>query len=502
MKHFIYYPIIAVLALCALGANAQRRGIPALEMQLKDGTRDTLYDSSISMYGLNNASANEYVTAYFPSLGGENPYFLWYRPTSYAWEKYDDMGIIISDTPLPDDIEIPDETYAYGNSNSYDTSKLLFTYLNGKWVVPQGAFLYNGSNQYKYYPRYDYELGKNYYCYGYYRVDGKTYLSFRGKENGGVARLPKTMGAFEKRKELPVSLQSETYAVVVSTPQDAVLKFKNKYGSESPYMEYALADIKKDYAATLTEEQLQQHSDSVEVCDDGHIYFVTLANSYVDRMLTETDDKGMEKLYVHANLSAVLERSDTRNSKQHFCTLVANGTSLEMRECDASWGIKDNTYLTTSTPSISIFSPQVALRVNRVMLPNVTYNINFSIAPQTVDSLPNNKPLQFFACFAEGANEELVDEKFPQIPNLTSANATSDYCLKNPAVTEGTEKEKRTFVASSSEVSTFTVQYTPKTFAYSHAFMVQNGFNAFLTATKAKYEQNIRLIGVEVSPAE
>lgn len=501
MKHFIYYPIIAVLALCGLGASAQRRSFPALEIQLKDGTRDTLlYDSSISMYGLNNASANEYVTAYFNSYGGENPYLLWYRPTSYALEKYDDMGIIISDTPLTDDIEMPDVTYAYGNSNSYDTNGLLFTYLNGKWVVPQGSFSYSGSSRYEYYPRYEYELGKNYYCYGYYRVDGKTYLSFRGKENGGVARLPKTMEAFEKKKELPVSLQSETYAVVVSTPQDAVQKFKNKYGSESPYMEYVLADMKKDYAATLTEELLQQHSDSAEVCDDGHIYFVTLANSYVDRMLTETDAKGRETLYVQANLSSVLEGS--RYSRLVFGTLVATGGSLEMKECDASWGIKDNTYLTTSMPSISSFSPQVALRVNRVMLPNVTYNITFSIAPQTVDSLPNDKPLQFFACFAEGANEKLVDEKFPRIPDLTSTSAKSYHSLKNPAVTEGTEKEKRTFMASSSEVSTFTVQYTPKTFAYSHAFMVQNGFRSFLSATKAKYEQNIRLIGVEVSPAE
>lgn len=482
----IIYTIILALTLVTTDASAQHRGIPALCIHLKDGTRDTLYKhNNMRMYGLENASAGEYIRAYFTNQNSPN--MVWYNYSDYAMEGYEDMGFIISDLLLSDDVEIPDRSCSYDKGNNFTFSSF-FTYLNGEWVVPEGT-LYNSSRRYEFNPRDNnfFELGKTYYCYGFYKEDGKTYLYY--DEMQGTARLPKPMQGVIDREKIDVSFSTDSYAVMVSTTDEAKQKFKERYGTESPYIEYALKEIKKAYATSLTEDQLQQLAYSTETCDDGKIYFISLTESCVERLLNETDAKGKETVYAQANLSSVLDRSDKRNSSFHFCTF---GATVEMRECDASWGIKDNKYLTTVPTSVSA-RPQVSLRVNRVMLPNVTYNITFSIAPQTDSTQPNDKPLYFRAYFAEGANEMLIDEKFPR--------ADEKNYLLNSAVTEGTIREKSLFEASSSEVTTFTVQYTPETFAYSHGFMIQNAKSFVTSSNRNKYEQNIRLIGVEVTPA-
>ena len=52
------------------------------------------------------------------------------------------------------------------------------------------------------------------------------------------------------------------------------------------------------------------------------------------------------------------------------------------------------------------------------------------------------------------------------------------------------------------KVNTYTVQYTPTQFVYYNAFAISHIKIFASTTNRNKYEQNIRLVGVEVTPAE
>ena len=70
--------------------------------------------------------------------------------------------------------------------------------------------------------------------------------------------------------------------------------------------------------------------------------------------------------------------------------------------------------------------------------------------------------------------------------------------IKVPEATKVTDD----IIADGEALSTFTVQYTPQQFVYYNAFAVSHTKNFFTSSYRNRYEQNIRLVGVEVTPAK
>lgn len=473
MKHIIN-TFIALFAL-TLGVQAQQRNIPALQITLKDGTVDTIYSSDMKMYGLENATVNDYIQAMFTQ--NTSPYMFDFSVTTYAYEApYDELGYIISEKPIPDDLAVPAKGYSVPFNRG-----CLYVYLNGDWNTRGTVFYSFRSVEFR--PdKKEYELGATYYGRGFYTLDGKTYYTQQS-----TARRPKTIEAVQQRDGLVINRNSTNTAVVVTLPKTATETFVQKYGNDSPYMEYALQNDKKEYVSTLSDEQIKSLAYKTEECDDGNIYFINLTDKYINDFFNETEALGNETLYIPANLTTALPEAA---GSFYF---GYSGCRLEMKECEPLWGVKDNQYLQTVNKTLTS-KPQVAIEIKRVMLPNKKYNITFSLAPQTDATSTDNKPLMFYAYMAEGNNTDIENETFP-----TAQNKRTN--LYNPNITEGTVIQKRTFEGSPTEVTTYTVEYTPTTFAYNHAFMIQNS-KTMTSSNRNKYGQNIRLIGVEITPAE
>ena len=450
--------ITALLAATAMGVQAQQRDIPVMKVHLKDGTSHTF--TGAKMYGVNNPTADDYVDVSiceFNELGN-----LRYscKHTLYGNEAESDMyGIIVSNTPIT---EVP-------SVEDCPTPGLMLYINNGEktWFTPDRYGIIDFGP----------ELGATYYVRSFYYLDGKTHL---GKEV--TKRCPKTINGVINKENITL------YGNFISFTgmDEAKQQLKDKYGSITPYLGTLLTNKCKDYAKSLTEEQRAAAAQSTEVCDDGTIYFLPVPENLIREMTAQVDAEGNTPFYVQANEQTLLPAVSSRNYYGYF---IGSQGTVETVHCDEAWGVRDNQYVTTVVNSSTAFSPTLGIGFDHVMLPGKTYDISFSIAPQTDTLSTDTLALNFYVFIADSEWD------------FGTFNVAAPT-IKNPEVTEGTQKQKCTFVAEPDKVTTYTIQYTPQRFSYTHAFEVVNSQSVFLTTAKKRYGRNIRLIGIDVRPAE
>lgn len=481
MKNYIY----AAIMLMAIVAEsvAQEREFPALQINFKDGTSELVtYPISGYRYGVENPKDGDYITCSFGynatvselMPGNMVPT---YSLTQYGEEAFGEctkVGLIFSDNPI-------------------DTTAIDVTTLSDFYVIIDGV----GENRYaswehdavvNYFTTFEMDLGTVYYCLAYYVLDGKTYYS---KQVTQV--VDKMLADVLKRQGLEALFLDAENAVVLDT-KNVRNNLYTHYGTASSLCIDSLVSMKeKEYFSTLTKETAKQYAASIEACSDGTIYTLELPESYAQETISYIEQEANTPFYVKATPEAAINSSS--NDKTKFTTCLSVGVALTMVDCDESWGVKDNQYLHTNIPpATSIYSPAIALNLNHLMLPGKKYNVTFSLAPQTDATSLDTLDLQCYVLMTDGEGTDNVSDTYPTHVKLPKNN--SKYFVKNLA------DDSFTFVGYADKVTSYTFEYTPERLVFNHAFKVMNQFNTMLSSYKKKYGQNIRLIGVEVVPAE
>lgn len=476
MKHIIY--IITALLLCTVSIQAQRRDFPALQITLQDGTKDTLFigtNGLISMYGLNNATCEDYLVMNSDiefSYGRFNFTYRYrpYRLTSYGNGLGEGYGIIISDKPIDDNKSIKIGTDAEGNDCTEggclyinNDKELWFSYAyNNTFYFDSESDKYNSYNHVL-----SLKYGETYYWRPFYLLDGKTYL---GEEK--AVRCPKLMSYILMRDDI---WQISYGNVVLNNEEYVNNKLKTYYGNWSEYLGSRIGKQLENYVKSMTEEQIAAAAVRTEVCDDGTLYFIDIPDSEVEKMIADIDKEGNTPFYVQGN---------------NATTVFLNTKATKIVTCDEKWGVRDNQYITSDTLRATSSKPDIYVKLDHVMLPGKTYNITVAIAPQT-DDTKEIKPLYIRL---DILNKDYDDNTF-----TNSATSTSGMVRLNvPDATAVTDA----IIAEGDKVNTYTVQYTPTQFVYYNAFAISHIKIFASTTNRNKYEQNIRLVGVEVTPAE
>lgn len=480
MKHIIY--IITALLLCTVSIQAQRRDFPALQITLQDGTKDTLFigtNGLISMYGLNNATCEDYLVMNSDiefSYGRFNftycrpPYASPYIFTSYGTGLGEGYGIIVSDKPIDDNKSIKE---IGRDSQGRDCNEGGCLYINNdkeQWFYHYHSreFVFDSKedNHGSYNHVLSLKYGETYYWRPFFLLDGKTYL---GEEK--AVRCPKLMSDILQRDDI----WQACYGNVVFNNEEYVSnKLKTYYGNWSEYLDNRNRELLENYVKSMTEEQIAAAAVRTEVCDDGTLYFIDIPDSEVEKMIADIDKEGNTPFYVQGN---------------NATTVFLNTKATKIVTCDEKWGVRDNQYITSDTLRATSSKPDIYVKLDHVMLPGKTYNITVAIAPQT-DDTKEIKPLYM-------RFDILLKDYDDNTFTIPASNATGIQRLNVPG-----ERLTADIIANGEALETITVQYTPQQFVYYNAFAVSHIKSFTTTNNRNKYEQNIRLVGVEVTPAE
>ena len=480
MKKYIFTYVLLVVTVC--GAMAQLREFPALQINFKDGTSELVtYPISGYRYGVENPEDGDYITCSFgynatvSELIPGNMVPM-YSLTEYGKEALGEcskVGLIFSDKPI-------------------DRTAIDVTTLSDFHVIINGV----GENRYpsreydavvNYFTTFAQDLGTVYYCLAYYVLDGKTYYS---KQVTQVA--DKLLADVLKRKGLEALFFDAENAIILDAENVRGNRYAH-YGVASSLCIDSLVSMKeKEYFNTLTKETAKQYATSTEACSDGTIYTLELPESYAQEIIAYIEQEGNTPFYVKATAEVAINSSS--NDKREFTTYLPVGVGLTMVDCEESWGVKDNQYLHTNIPATSNYCPAIAVNLNHIMLPGKKYNVTFSLAPQTDAMSVDTLDLECYVLMADGLGTDNVNDTYPT--HVGTPKATSDFYVKNPA--DGTF----VFVGYVDKVTSYTFEYIPERLVFNHAFKVRNRLNSMLSSYRKKYGQNIRLIGVEVVPAE
>lgn len=493
MKKYIY----AAIMLMAIVAEsvAQQREFPALQINFKDGTSELVtYPISGYRYGVENPKDGDYITCSFGHNatvselipGNMVPM---YSLTAYGEEALGEctkVGLIFSDTPI-------------------DTTAIDVTTLSDFYVIIDGV----SENRYasweydavvNYFTTFEMDLGTVYYCLAYYVLDGKTYYS---KQVTQV--VDKMLADVLKRQGLEALFLDAENAIVLNT-ENVRNNLYTHYGTASSLCIDSLVSMKgKEYFKTLTKETVKQYATSIEACSDGTIYTLELPESYAQNIINYIEQEANTPFYVKATPETAIYSYSSSNIKREFTTALSIGVALTMVDCEESWGVKDNQYLHTNVPTTSNYSPAIALNLNHLMLPGKKYNVTFSLAPQTDAASVDTLDLQFYVLMADGQGKDNVNDIYPihrDLKNIASITKDIPCLIKNPAMNPTEYDSCYIFKGYADKVTSYTFEYTPERLVFNHAFKVMNQFNTMLTSYKKKYGHNIRLIGVEVAPAE
>ena len=481
MKKYIYAIAMMLMATVA-ESMAQQREFPALQINFKDGTSELVaYPISGYRYGVENPKDGDYITCLFghnatvSELVPGNMVPM-YSLTEYGKEALGEcskVGLIFSDKPI-------------------DRTAIDVTTLSDFHVIINGV----GENRYpsreydavvNYFTTFAQDLGTVYYCLAYYVLDGKTYYS---KQVTQVA--DKLLADVLKRKGLEALFFDAENAIILDA-ENVRGNLYAHYGVASSLCIDSLVSMKeKEYFNTLTKETAKQYATSTEACSDGTIYTLELPESYAQEIIAYIEQEGNTPFYVKATAEVAINSSS--NDKREFTTYLPVGVGLTMVDCEESWGVKDNQYLHTNIPATSNYCPAIAVNLNHIMQPGKKYNVTFSLAPQTDAMSVDTLDLECYVLMADGLGTDNVNDTYPT--HVGTPKATSDFYVKNPA--DGTF----VFVGYVDKVTSYTFEYIPERLVFNHAFKVRNRLNSMLSSYRKKYGQNIRLIGVEVVPAE
>lgn len=486
MRKYIATAIVCLVAMVELAAQ-QHREFPALQINFKDGSSEIVtYPISGYRYGVDNPQPGDYIRCHMadtPAVATPYPGNLMpsYSLTGYGQEALahcNGFGLVFSDAPI-DTAQI-----------DLQGTEALYTVLNGRIERHHLPF---DAEAIDFYMEYAQELGKNYYLLAYYSLDGVMHYSEPLEQ-----RIPKRISDVVARTPSNIyPLNDNAYVRLDYSSVSA--KIKEHYGLKSSLsIDDVVSTMTRNHVSSLSEGQIKQMADSVDVCDDGNIYFLVLDTTFVPEIITFIDKEAATPFQVKAAdaVELVLMPNDaTKTVETEFVTDFATGYIPILVNCDASWGIADNQYLSTNVPNISKKGASLAIRINHIMMPGKAYQVTVSLAPETDEQSSDTLDVEFFMLMADGQDEDLANDTYPthRKRQLLKNGRTDKYTIINP------ETEGCMFAAYAGKVTTYTFEYTPERLVYNHALKLMNS-SAIISTTSGK-GKNIRLISIDVTPA-
>lgn len=483
MKKYIAAAIACLMATVELAAQQQRE-FPALQINFKDGSSEMVtYPISGYRYGVDNPQPGDYIrcsmedapTVTTPYPGNLIPS---YSLTGYGKEALahcDGFGLVFSDAPIDTD------------KMNIQGTEVLYTILDGR--QQRDSYLDPSGRATVFYEQYCQELGSTYYLLAYYSLDGVMHYSEPLEQ-----RIPKRIADVIVRNPSNFfPLNGNTYVKFDYSSVSA--KVKEHYGLKSSLsIDHLVSTMAQNYVSSLSEEQVKQMTDSVEVCDDGNIYSLALDTTFAQEVIAYIEKEAATPYHLKATdaIDMVLMPSNgVKASETDFVTDYASGYPPVLVSCDASWGVADNQYISTNIPDISTKAASLAIRLNHLMLPGKNYQVTVSLAPETDELSTDTLDAQFFMLMADGQDKDVVSDTYPvhRKRSLLSKGRGDKYTITN------TETGELEFTAYADKVTTYTFEYTPERLVYNHALKMMS------TKVKASsIGKNIRLISVAVVP--
>lgn len=486
MKKYITAAIACLMATVELAAQQQRE-FPALQINFKDGSSEMVaYPISGYRYGVDDPQPGDYIRCCMedaPTMATPYPGNLIpsYSLTGYGKEALahcDGFGLVFSDAPIDTD------------KMNIQGTEVLYTILDGR--QQRDSYLDPSGRATVFYEQYCQELGKTYYLLAYYCLDGVMHYS-----EPLVQRIPKRIADVIARDSSNLcSLNKKTY--VRFDYSSVSVKVKEHYGVKSSLcIDDVVSTMAQNHISSLSEEQVKQMTDSVDMCDDGNIYFLALDATFAQEVIAFIDKEAATSFHLKAAdaIEMVLMPNDaTQNVETEFVTHLAIGYNPILVSCDTSWGVVGNQYISTNVPYLSSRAASLAVRLNLLMLPGKSYQVTVSLAPETDELSTDTLDVEFFMLMADGEDKVLVNDTYPkhQKRQLLNKGRADKYTVINP------ETEGCVFTAYVDKVTTYTFEYTPERLVYNHALKLMNT-SAIISTTRGK-GKNIRLISIDVAP--
>lgn len=453
---------------------AQNLMVPAWVVYLKEGTTDTIMARDMKsrsyVYGVDDPWDGAYITTrYGFGISYAHLYDGKYSFRFYTGEAqltalgkeapYERYGIIVSGSHITE--APPTETAISASYSPY------YFVDDGQW---------HKSDDYL-------ELipGTVYYFRAYYVLDGKCYFSPEQE-----TKLDRTMGNVYYTK-YPDYTRTRNYLYTYN--YDIAEEYPDVYTKPCTKVAYiSLDNHVKAIMDKKTDEELTAMSDSMDVCDDGVLYIIRqLPKDVLDEAVTSLVSDAETPFYIQANLGNVYYANNNND------IIGTKSCTPTIMQCDESWGIRDNQYLVTPPSSMSA-KPQLALSINHVMLPGKMYDITLKYALATDVSLNDSCSTYFYVYIGDGKGVDMPEDRY--------STSLLDYEVFGNDTTIGSRTKLKCYEVKPGVKRDITMQYTPKTFSYCHVMQLNHAMNFVTAASRKKYCQQFRVIGIEVKPHE
>lgn len=471
--------LLSLLSAITLTVTAQDLSMKAMVIYKTDGSRDTILwqnawgDSyETAFYGKENPVDDDYVTLYF-SISED--YQITYRSSltdDGRKNPYSTYGTIISTEHIE----------SYGNLTT--PTDLFFVNQLWGWTqksdsrIPIGNDTYNyvinPSNVKKYF---NFTPGQTFYVRAAYVLDGKTYWSTEVE-----ARAPKTRSLmheliYPNYVMYPDFYSSNGYVLFNSDVASVLSNYTDIFGEVNESKIRLFTDCIKKILSKMDFENVKAMATKVEHCDDGLLYLIDdIPSPVIDEALQMLKEEMSQPFYMQVNLQSTYYGS---TSVTEFGTDKCIPTIVV---ADEKWGIRDNQYLTT-LPTSTTAKPKLAILIDHLLMPNSTYDITLTIAPNTQNEADTCNT--YFTVYIADENE---DGTMPLLSKSTAYG--SDLVIS----------DKPAFIAKPQELTTITMQYVPKVFTETHVLQLEHRHSFTSAANRARYGQQFRVVGIEVKP--
>ena len=471
--------LLSLLSAITLTVTAQDLSMKAMVIYKTDGSRDTILwqnawgDSyETAFYGKENPVDDDYVTLYF-SISED--YQITYRSSltdDGRKNPYSTYGTIISTEHIE----------SYGNLTT--PTDLFFVNQLWGWTqksdsrIPIGNDTYNyvinPSNVKKYF---NFTPGQTFYVRAAYVLDGKTYWSTEVE-----ARAPKTRSLmheliYPNYVMYPDFYSSNGYVLFNSDVASVLSNYTDIFGEVNESKIRLFTDCIKKDLSKMDFENVKAMATKVEHCDDGLLYLIDdIPSPVIDEALQMLKEEMSQPFYMQVNLQSTYYGS---TSVTEFGTDKCIPTIVV---ADEKWGISDNQYLTT-LPTSTTAKPKLAILIDHLLMPNSTYDITLTIAPNTQNEADTCNT--YFTVYIADENE---DGTMPLLSKSTAYG--SDLVIS----------DKPAFIAKPQELTTVTMQYVPKVFTETHVLQLEHRYSFLSVANRARYGQQFRVVGIEVKP--
>lgn len=231
-------------------------------------------------------------------------------------------------------------------------------------------------------------------------------------------------------------------------------------------------------------------ADSTDVCFDGTDYYFKHM-THADEIIALIKQNALTDYYLKATpytLAPFVSSSTQFGTKGLMQPITSFAV---MMQCGSEWGVPDNEYLLFGMLTSNVAKPSAAFLLNGIMLPGKTYNITFTLAPQTDKTDTEKLPFYFYVYVLEGRGDSYNEDTFPSI--------YSSNRMVNPTDPTGMSTE---FVAEADKLTSYTVKYSPTKLVYQHGIEIGSSKSYATSANRQTYCQHPRIVGVKVELAE